>query len=114
VNYDVLEDVPAYQDALEAISCRHKAQKPEKRNLAQSGFSYTPEDSSDPLLPSQVQSIGYESHNPLVNMGTTALMLLIYFNRIIFLVLAVLPFAKFGNQKAKKFYSKEFKRLFFR
>ena len=114
VNYDIIHDVPVYTDALNSISSRKETPKSKKRALSQSGFSYKPADSSVPRIPSQVISLGYYSHNPLINMGTTTLVLMIYFCRIIFLVLVVLPLYKCRNKHALKFFPEELKRLFFR
>lgn len=39
----------------------------------------------------QMENMGYESHNPIVNMGSLSVFMLIYFFKLAFMILVLLP-----------------------
>ena len=87
VFYDVLETNDDYQDWLVSISGENDVDSADsadsKRFLAQSGFSFELEDKSSPMIPSQIQTLGYESHSPVTNLGTMTALFIIFFVRVI-------------------------------
>ena len=113
VNFDVLSSYQWYQDFLEWMSEKKKTnQTAKKRSLSQSGFSYKTENPEDPLISNQIQAIGYESHNPLENLGTVTVVLMFYILKVLVLFLIIKP-CNLIVGIGKQFYLKWYHQLFF-
>ena len=63
-------------------------------------------------IPDQMQNLQYDSHNPVVNMGTLGLFMLLYLIKILFLFVILRPL-KNKSRNTKSCYEKMYKQLIF-
>lgn len=112
VNFDILSSFDWYEDFLKSISSKNKrARKALKRALEESGFTFKPENPDDPRIPNQIQRIGYDSHNVLLNLGTVTMVFMFYFAKIIVLFAILKPINLMFNV-GKKLYKKWYREMF--
>ena len=95
VTFDLLENIDEYNDVIQFLTRSSPSQSQDKRLLQEADSQIQYQRISD-----QTFQLGYDSYNPMMNLGTLSLLLMIYVIKVLF-VLLVLNFIKLLTSRVK-------------